>query len=61
MHWTIKILCSKKVYTGYAKCLFGQTQVENLSYIVGGGVIAVDPAKTHTIMDWPERTCVKHI
>ena len=47
---------------GYAKCVFGQTQVEYLDHIiVGGGVIAVDPAKMHAIMDWPEPMCIKHI
>ena len=41
-------------------CAFGQTQVEYLGHIIGGGVIAVDPAKTCAIMDWPEPKCVKH-
>ena len=56
MHWTFEHLQSKKLYEGYAKCLFGQPQVECLGHIIGGGVVAVDPAKMHAIMDWPEPT-----
>ena len=36
---------------GRAKYIFGQTQVEYLGHIVGGGVVAVDPAKMRAIMD----------
>ena len=36
-------------------------QVEYLGHIIGGGVIVVDLAKMHAIMDWPEPTCVQHI
>ena len=61
MHWTFEHLHSEKLYAGCAKCVFGQTQVEYLGHIIGGGVIAVDPAKIHAIMDWPEPTYVKHI
>ena len=32
-----------------------------MGQIVGGGVVAVDPAKMHAIMDWPEPTCIKHV
>ena len=59
--WTFEHLRSKKVYAGPAKCEFRNTQVEYLDYIIGSGVVAVDPSKTHAIMDWPEPTYVKHI
>ena len=59
--WTFECLHSKKLYAGHAKCIFGYTQVEYLGHIIGGGVIAVDPAKTHAIMDWPEPIYVKHV
>ena len=61
MRWTFKCLCSEKLYAGRAKCIFDQTQVEYPSHIVGGGVIAMDPAKMHAIMDWPEPSSVKHV
>ena len=32
-----------------------------MGHIVGGGVIAMDSAKTCAIMDWPEPTYVKHV
>ena len=44
------------MYAGHAKCVFGQTQVDYLGHIIGGGIIAVDPDKTHAIIDWPECT-----
>ena len=50
MHWTFENLYSEKLYAGHAKCVFGQTQVEYLGHIVGGGIFTVDPAKTHAIM-----------
>ena len=59
--WTFEHLCSEKLYTGHAKSVFGQTQMVYLGHIVGSGAVAVDPAKRHAIMDWPEPTCVKHI
>ena len=54
----LNIYIVKNLYAGHAKCVFGQTQVEYLGHIVGGGVVAVDPAKTRAIMDWPEPTYV---
>ena len=45
LHWTFKHLHGGKLYAGRAKCIFDQTQVKYLGHIVGGGVIAVDPAK----------------
>ena len=54
---TFEHLYSKKLYTGCAKCVFVYTQVEYQSHIVSTGVIAVDPAKMHAIMDWPEPMC----
>ena len=61
MHWSFAHLCSEKLYADHAKCVFGQTWVEYLGYVIGGGVVEVDPAKTCAIMDWPELACVKHI
>ena len=60
LQWTFECLHSKKLYTGRAKCIFGQTWVEYLGHIVGGGIVVVDPAKTHSIMDWPEPIYIKH-
>ena len=60
MCWTFEYLYSKNLYVGHAKCVFGQTQVEYLGHIVGGGVVAVDTAKTHAIIDWPGPMCAKH-
>ena len=51
--WTFEYLCSKKLYYGYTKCIFVQSKVEYLGHIIGSGVIAVNPAKTYTIMNWP--------
>ena len=59
--WIFAYLHSEKLFTGHAKYVFGQTQVDHLDHIVGGGVIAVDSAKTHAIRDWPEPTCVKNV
>ena len=59
--WSFACLLSKKLYAGYTKCVFSHTQVEYLCHIIGGGVIAIDPAKMRAIMDWPEPTCVKHV
>ena len=61
LHWFFECLHSGKLYTGHAKCVFVQTQVDYLGHIVDGGVIAVVPAKACAIMDWPEPTCVKHV
>ena len=61
MHWTFEHLCSEKLYTGKAKYVFVQTRVEYLGHIIGSGIVAVDPAKIHAIMDWPEPTYIKHI
>ena len=61
LHWTFKRLYCGKLYAGRAKCVFGQTQVEYLGHIVGSGVIAIDPAKTRAIMEWPEPTYAKHV
>ena len=41
--------------------MFGQTKVENLGFIIGGGVVAEDPAKIHAFVDWPELMCIKYI
>ena len=60
MHWTFEHLHTKKLYVGRTKCVFGLNKVDYLGYIIGGGVIAVDPVKTHAIMDWPQPTYVKH-
>ena len=59
--WNFEHLYSEKLYAGHVKYVFSQTQVEYLGYIIGGGVVAVDPAKTRANMDWPEPTCVTHI
>ena len=32
-----------------------------MGHIIGGSIIAVDPAKMHPIMDWPEPICVKYV
>ena len=61
MPWTFEHLYNEKLYSGHDKCEFGQTQVEYLGHIIGGGVIAVNPAKMHIIIDWPEPTYVKHV
>ena len=61
MHWTFELLHSEKLYTGYAKFVFGQKQVEYLGHIVGGGIIAGDPDKMHAIIDWPEPKYIKYI
>ena len=61
MCWIFEHLYSKKLYTGRAKYVFCQTQADYLGYIIGGGVIAVDPTKTHAIMDWPEPTYIKDV
>ena len=47
---------TKKIYTGYAKCVFSQTWVQYLSHIISGGVVVINPAKMHAFMDWPEPT-----
>ena len=49
------------MYAAHAKYVFGQTHVEYLGHIIGGGVIAMDPAKILTIMNWPEPISVKYI
>ena len=49
----LNIYVMKKLYAGYAKCIFSQTQIEYLGYPIGGGVVAVNPIKTHAIMAWP--------
>ena len=61
MHWTFECLHYEKLYAGHSKCFFGQTEVEYLAHIIGGGGVAVDPARTWAIVDWPEPTCVKHV
>ena len=38
-------------YVTHAKYVFGQTQVEYLDNIIGGGGFAMDPAKMCAIMD----------
>ena len=57
----LNIYIVKNYMQVHAKCVFNQTHIEYLGHIVGGGVIAVDPAKMHAIMDWPEPTCIKYV
>ena len=61
MHWTFAYLLSEKLFSGCAKCVFGQTKAEYLEYIVFKGVFTVYPAIIRAIMDWPEPICVKLI
>ena len=49
----------KKLYAGHSKCVFDQTKIEYLGHIIGGSVIAVDPAKIHAIMNWLGPTLCK--
>ena len=59
MHWIFYHLHSEKLYSGHAKCVFVQIKTKYTGHIVGGGVFAMDLAKMHAIIDWPDYIYVK--
>ena len=51
----------KQFYCKLPKFKFVQLEIQYLGYLITGGTIAVDPAKTETIAMWPEPTYVKGV
>ena len=49
------------LYLKPEKCAFKVTEIEYLGLIIHPDVVAVDPAKLKTILDWPAPTSVKGV
>lgn len=50
-----------KLYAKLSKCVFGKPPLPFLGHIVGGGRIAMDPAKLQAVTDWPTPATPKDI
>lgn len=49
------------LYAKLEKCVFHQSQVEFLGYIISGGDLSMDPKKIETIIDWKKPTTVRDV
>lgn len=46
-------LCKHHLYLKVEKCLFHQTSIQFLSYVIGLDGIRIDERKVEAIMSWP--------
>jgi len=54
-------LRAHQLYAKAEKCLFHQTSIEFLGFVVSHSQISMDPAKVSSILDWPTPTTVKEL
>ena len=49
----LELLAKESYFLRPSKCVFEQTHIEYLGLIVDGNKLAVNPAKTEGLQDWP--------
>jgi hypothetical protein len=54
-------LCNAGLYAKLEKCVFHQSQVEFLGYIISREGISMDPKKIQTILEWKKPTTVQDV
>jgi hypothetical protein len=61
VHLVLKKLRERGLYAKQDKCLFHQSMVEFLGYIVSGNGISIDRKKIQTIVDWIAPSSVRDV
>jgi hypothetical protein len=56
-----ELLKKEKLYIKMSKCEFGKTSLVYMGYIVGNGMLKIDPAKVEVIVKWPNPTTTKEV
>ena len=49
---TLDVLKREKLYVKLSKCEFGETSLNYLGHIVGGGELKINPSKVAVIVNW---------
>lgn len=65
-HWdhvkqVLEILKQNKLYCKLEKCIFAQTSLNYLGYVISSTSVAMDPKKLSAIADWPAPTTRKEL
>lgn len=53
LQWVLQLLQHHSLFTKYAKCQFGLSQVDYLGHVISHEGVAMDPSKLKAIQEWP--------
>jgi hypothetical protein len=48
------VLWQHRLFVKRSKCAFGVDSISYLGHIISAAGVAMDPAKVHAVMDWPQ-------